>query len=254
MTREVRLQRLSWPEIDEAINAGTRTAVICAASSEQHGPHLPEATDELLGEELAIRLAERLGDALVAPVIRPGCSDHHMGFPGTVTISPELLMQILDAYLESLSRHGFERFIVFSSHGGNFPVLRQWQDRQQRAGVVVIADLVAFAGAMLQALRQFGRDDSTIPHADASETAEMLHTHPDLVHMDRAQKGFVGETQLSVLQEKGLRAVSANGVLGDPIGATPEMGEAVIDAVVTYLASSVERAASVPAAPKDQTL
>src|SRR5919204_172938 len=253
MSREVRIQRLSWPEIEEAIKAGARTAVICAASSEQHGPHLPEATDELLGEALAVRLAERLGDALVAPVIRPGCSDHHMGFPGTVTISPELLMQILDAYLESLSRHGFERFIVFSSHGGNFPVLRQWQDRQQRAGVVVIADLVAFAGAMLQALRQFGRDDSTIPHADASETAEMLHTHPDLVHMDRAQKGFVGETQLSVLQEKGLRAVSANGVLGDPIGATPEMGEAVIDAVVTYLASSVERAASVPAAPKDQT-
>jgi creatinine amidohydrolase len=254
MSREVRIQRLSWPEIEEAIKAGARTAVICAASSEQHGPHLPEATDELLGEALAVRLAERLGDALVAPVIRPGCSDHHMGFPGTVTISSELLMQILDAYVESLSRHGFERFIVFSSHGGNFPVLKQWQERRQRAGVVVIADLDAFAGAMLQALRAFGRDDTTIPHADASETAAMLHTHPELVHMDRAQKGFSGETALSVLQERGLRALSANGVLGDPVGATPEMGEAVVDAVVAYLASCVEDAVSAATATKDQNV
>src|SRR5919109_3058949 len=254
MSREVRIQRLSWPEIEEAIEAGARTAVICAASSEQHGPHLPEATDELLGEALAVRLAQRLGDALVAPVIRPGCSDHHMGFPGTVTISSELLMQILDAYIESLSRHGFERFIVFSSHGGNFPVLKQWQERRQRAGVVVIADLDAFAGAMLQGPRAFGRADTTIPHADASETAAMLHTHPELVHMDRAQKGFIGETSLSVLQERGLRALSANGVLGDPVGATPEMGEAVVDAVVAYLASCVEDAVSAATATKDQNL
>lgn len=83
--------------MERLIAGGHRRAVICCASSEQHGPHLPEATDELLGEATAVRVAERLGDALVAPVIRPGCSEHHMAFAGSLTISPGLLMDILDA-------------------------------------------------------------------------------------------------------------------------------------------------------------
>jgi creatinine amidohydrolase len=242
MTAEVQLQRMAWPEIEQAIADGKRTAVIVAASSEQHGPHLPEATDELLGEALGVRLARRLGDALVAPVIRPGCSDHHMAFPGTITISPEQLMDLLDAYIASLAKHGFRRFVVFSSHGGNFPVLAEWERRGPRPGVVVATDLERFTRAMLGALRSFGRDDTTIPHADASETAEMLHTHPDLVHMDRAARGFVGEVDLPELQKSGLRAVSDNGVLGDPVGATAEMGAAVINALVDYLAGVVDGA------------
>ena len=241
MTNEVQLQRMTWPEIEAALASGKRTAVIVAASSEQHGPHLPEATDELLGEALGIRLAQKLGDALVAPVIRPGCSDHHMAFPGTITISPQLLMDVLDAYVASLSKHGFQRFIVFSSHGGNFPVLAEWQKRGIPDNVSVVTDLEGFAGTMLKALRPFGRNDTTIPHGDASETGEMLHVHPELVKMDRAAKGFEGEIGLPALQQSGLRAVTANGVLGDPVGATAEMGESVMNALVDYLSQAVSR-------------
>src|SRR5918912_314656 len=99
---EVLIEHMTWPEIEDAIKRGKRTAIVVAASSEQHGPHLPEATDALLGEELGARLAHRLGDALVAPVIRPGCSEHHMAFAGSLTISAELLAAILDAYVKSL--------------------------------------------------------------------------------------------------------------------------------------------------------
>ncbi len=91
---ETRLERLSWPEVAAALAAGKTTAIIVVASSEQHGPHLPEATDALIGEGLAVRLAQRLGNALVAPVIRPGCSSHHLDFPGTISITPELLLAI----------------------------------------------------------------------------------------------------------------------------------------------------------------
>src|ERR671939_269900 len=96
---EVLIEHMTWPEIEDAIKRGKRTAIVVAASSEQHGPHLPEATDALLGEELGARLAHRLGDALVAPVIRPGCSEHHMGFPGTISISADTLMTLLDDYV-----------------------------------------------------------------------------------------------------------------------------------------------------------
>lgn len=234
---ETRLERLSWPEIAAAIESGKTTAIIVVASSEQHGPHLPEATDAMIGEGLAVRLAHRLGNALVAPVIRPGCSDHHLGFPGTISISPELLVAIIHSYLTSLRRHGFRQFFIFSSHGGNFPVLGQMAERGLPSDVTVVTDLGAFASTMLEALRGFGRPDTTIPHADASETAEMLALHPELVHMQRAERGFVGEVGLPELQDRGLRAISGNGVLGDPVGATSEMGEAVLNALVNLLAA-----------------
>lgn len=241
---EVYLERMTWPEIEAAIAGGKRRAIICAASSEQHGPHLPEATDALLGEHLAGRLARELGDALVAPVIRPGCSDHHMGFAGTITIGPALLMDLLDAYVDSLRRHGFTSFAVFSSHGGNFPVLAEWERTRPKPGAVVVSDLNGFCAAMFGAIRDFGRDDTTIPHADVMETAEMLAFEPELVRMERAEPGFQGEVTLARLQQVGMRGISPNGILGDPVGATAEMGEAVAGALVAWLADQL-RASSV---------
>ena len=242
---EVRIERMTWMEIGDAIASGKTTAIIVAGSTEQHGPHLPEGTDAMIGEGLAVRLAQKLGNALVAPVIRPGCSDHHLAFPGSLSISGELLLGLLDAYIASLRLHGFRRFVVFSSHGGNFPVLLRMVERGVPDDTVVISNLLEFAGVMLDALRRFGRDEKTIPHADASETGEMLVLHPDLVHMDRAERGFVGEVDPDKLLREGLKAVTKNGVLGDPVGATSEMGEEVIASLVEYLserASALETA------------
>jgi creatinine amidohydrolase len=195
---ELLLEKLTWPEVERAIGGGMRTAVVCAASSEQHGPHLPEATDALIGEALATGLARRLGDALVAPVIRPGCSDHHMAFAGSLTISPELLMQILDAYLASLRHHGFRRFVVMSSHGGNYPVLAEWERSRRPENTTVIADIAVFQSGF-EAIRRFGREDRAGPHAEVLETSMMLHLHPELVHMERAEPGFTGEMELQDL-------------------------------------------------------
>jgi len=232
---EVLLERMTWQDIEAAIAGGKTTAIIVAGSSEQHGPHLPEGTDAMIGEGLGVRLAQKLGNALVAPVIRPGCSDHHLTFAGSLSISAELLQGIIDAYLTSLRMHGFQRFFIFSSHGGNFPVLAQMIERGLPPDVVVVSDLINFAGVMLGALRRFGRDDSTIPHADASETGEMLVLQPDLVHMDRAERGYVGKVDPEKLMKEGLKSVTQNGVLGDPVGATEEMGEEVISALVDFL-------------------
>lgn len=213
---------------------GMRRAVVCAASTEQHGPHLPEATDELLGEAYAERLARRLGDALVAPVVRPACSEHHMGFAGSMTISEPLLMDILDAYLASLRRHGFERFVVMSSHGGNFPVLARWERERMPRDTAVISDAGVF-DAGFAAIRRFGRTDTGGPHADVLETSMMLHVHPELVHMERAAPGRTDRSSLEEVLAKGMRALTSNGILGDPVGASAEMGAAVLDAIVERL-------------------
>ena len=236
---EVFIERMTWPDVEAAISAGKRRAIICAASSEQHGPHLPEATDALLGEEYARRLAVRLGDALVAPVIRPGCSEHHMTFAGSLTISAEQLMGIIDSYIESLERHGVESFVVMSSHGGNYPVLAEWARRKPRSNCVVISDIAVFQ-AGFDAIRRHGRTDTAGPHAEVMETSMMLAVHPELVHMDRAEPGFEGPMALAELLERGMRGVSANGVIGNPVGSSAEIGEAVLEALAEALEGRVQ--------------
>jgi creatinine amidohydrolase len=235
---ELFIERLSWTEVEAAMAGGRRRAIVCAASTEQHGPHLPEATDALLGAAYAEGLARRLGDALVAPIIRPACSEHHMAFAGSLTISETLLMDLIDAYLASLRRHGFERFVVMSSHGGNYPVLARWERDRPAADVVTVTDFSLF-DAGFDAIRRFGRTDSAGPHAEVLETSMMLHLHPDLVHMERAETGFTGESSLDDVLARGMRAITPNGILGDPVGATAEMGEIVLEAIVERLSQYV---------------
>ena len=235
---ELFIERLSWTEVEAALAAGRRRAIVCAASTEQHGPHLPEATDALLGAAYAGGLAERLGDALVAPIIRPACSEHHMAFAGSMTISETLLMDIIDAYLASLRRHGFERFVVMSSHGGNYPVLARWERERPASDTVVLSDFQVFE-AGFEAIRRFGRTDTAGPHAEVLETSMMLHLHPELVHMERAVTGFTGKSSLDDVLSRGMRAITPNGVLGDPVGATAEMGAAVLEAIVDRLRQQV---------------
>ncbi|HYW24358.1 MAG TPA: creatininase family protein [Terriglobales bacterium] len=235
---ELFIERLSWTEVEAALAAGRRRAIVCAASTEQHGPHLPEATDALLGAAYAGGLAERLGDALVAPIIRPACSEHHMAFAGSLTIPETLLMDIIDAYLASLRRHGFERFVVMSSHGGNYPVLARWERERPASDTVVLSDFQVFE-AGFEAIRRFGRTDTAGPHAEVLETSMMLHLHPELVHMERAVTGFTGKSSLDDVLSRGMLAITPNGVLGDPVGATAEMGAAVLEAIVDRLRQQV---------------
>jgi creatinine amidohydrolase len=237
---EVFLERMTWPEIEAAVAAGQTRAVVCLAATEQHGPHLPEGTDAWLGEELAGRVARALGDALVAPVIRPGCSEHHMGFAGTITVPVEALLMLLDAYVDSLLRHGFDRFLVFTSHGGNLPALTSWPGRS-RPAVTVLDDLTAVTEAIQQAVSRFGVLTAAGRHADLGETAAMLAVQPELVRLELAERGFEGEIGLGELLTTGMRALSPSGTFGDPTGATAEMGAAVLAAWTECLLDDLHR-------------
>src|ERR671934_835019 len=100
----VELQNLTWPEA-ERLGAEATAGLLTLASLEQHGPHLPLATDSLLGERLAREVAERLpGPVLVTPVVRGGLSTHHLAFPGSVTVPPDAYGALVGSYLEGLER------------------------------------------------------------------------------------------------------------------------------------------------------
>ncbi|MFC6903753.1 creatininase family protein [Halalkalicoccus tibetensis] len=243
MSRSVLLEELAWPEVESAIENGTRTAVVAVGSVEQHGPHLPLIMDTLAGDELARRIAERLGDALAAPTIRPGCSGHHMDFPGTITIPPETLMDTIRAYCRSLDEHGFEHVVLVPTHGGNFaPVNTVAPEiaREIEASVIALAELDELMELMNAGLRQAGVEyEEPVIHAGAAETAIVLAVSEGLVREEEMAVGHEGDVAVSRLLSEGFRAITETGVLGDPREATAEAGEAILERISDAYAERV---------------
>ena len=255
--RSRKLAELSWPDVQEALAAGYDTVVAAAGSIEQHGPHLPLVTDTLLGGGLIAAVVERLDGALQGPTIPFGCSEHHMAFPGTITLEKETFKNVVKEYARSLGRHGFRTVYVVPSHGGNFAPLREAVDELEgRAGsarVVAYSDLPGFLEVIYASQRPYDVTPAVAgAHAGNTETALVLALRPELVRMERAAEGFVGdfdrEAQALIFRE-GMRALTANGILGDARGADAARGRACLDALAAHLADYLQRELARGAAP-----
>jgi creatinine amidohydrolase len=229
------LEELTWPEVEAALGDGYRSIVVAVGAIEQHGPALPLSVDAERGTRLALEVAQRLNRCLVAPTIRVGCSEHHMEFPGTLTLSRETLQAICTDYVTSLVRHGFANIYFVPSHGGNFePLQSMLDDLDTAAGdacrVDAYLDLIGFVGIWTETIeRVSGLGARVGGHADIAEASEVLVVRPDLVRMDRAEVGRLGEIGSELLDtifRDGFRSVTANGVLGDTRGASAEIGVA----------------------------
>ena len=232
----VQLDRMSWPEVKAELEAGRDTVVIAFGATEQHGPHLPLATDALLGDHLAMLIADRL-DAFVAPTVRVGCSEHHLAFPGTLSISAEAFHRIVGDLVRSLARGGFKRVVLLPTHGGNFGPLA---DGVEKLGPVEGVEIRALTdlGALF-AVAQLGADEYGVPlgdgglHAGEWETSMMLAIHPDLVHPERGEPGYTGDIEAAAgaIFADGVHSIAPNGVIGDPAQASAEHGERYWDEV-----------------------
>lgn len=241
---EVVLERMTWPEVAAALDGGATTAIVPCGAVEQHGPHLPLFVDAEHATYLGAEVARRLGDALVAPTIRVGCSEHHMAFPGTVSLQPATLKAVLRDYCTSLARHGFRTLCLFSAHGGNFEILAEAVE-ELNATVQPDATVVAYTDLMqvVSTWRRIAEDEAGLGHrigghADVAEGSIMLQLHPDLVHPDRAEAGFTDDLNEDVLARvisEGLDTVTETGILGDARGMNERIGARCIDALADLL-------------------
>ena len=250
MSENILLEEMTWPEVESAIAGGTTTVVVAVGAVEQHGPHLPLLVDAVRGDRLAVEVAQRLGEALAAPTIRVGCSEHHMGFSGTLTLRRSTLEAVCIDYAVSLARHGFTRICFVPSHGGNFgPLAEMLPDLRAAVGpectVDAYTDLVGFMALWEAAVSEVAPDlvGRVGGHADIAETSEILCIRPDLVRTERAEAGHVqafdDELRDRIFSE-GFRSVTPNGILGDARGASEAIGLACIARAAEGIVAALE--------------
>lgn len=241
---ELRIEHLTSPDIADAIARGMRTAVVPLGATEQHGAHLPLSVDSDHADRLGVLVAERLGDALVLPTVRIGCSAHHLGFAGTLSLQADTLEAICFDYCASLAMHGFRRALIFSAHIGNYPLLSDIEPRLAERlpsdfDVIAFADSTAILDTWRNAAQRVaGLAAHVGGHADVAESSIMLAIRPEVVRNDCAAAGFtetMNDELLARVFTDGVKAVASNGVLGNPQGMSSELGFACLDAVANLL-------------------
>ena len=212
-----RLVDARWPDVEAA---GRQVLIVPMGALEQHGPHLPLDCDAFIAAAVAERVHNRRPDAGLAPVLPIGASGEHAGFPGTLSVGTQALRLVVVELVRHAAAH-WAAVLVLNGHGGNRDALRE------------AADLCSYEGRRLEIvhLGTAGMD----AHAGCAETSMMLHLAPERVRVDLAEPGVIDPvaTLLPALVRWGVRAVSPNGVLGDPSGASAAEGALLVEGLVT---------------------
>lgn len=264
MEAKIVLEEMTSPEIGSAIRSGFDTVVFAVGSNEQHGPCLPVITDTAIGDDLARLVAKRLGNALKGPTINMGCSEHHMKFPGTITLRKDTLQAVVKDYCESLARHGFRRIVVIPTHGGNFGPIAEIEGELQKAHpdvkIIVHADLQQDMEFINKTSEKLGvSKEESGAHAGESEVSMMMWTREDLVRKDKipGATGYLGEfteREADRVFKGGIGALSPIGVLGSPTKASREHGRIYMEDLASALAEYISRKSEdLPRAPKTRT-
>lgn len=240
--KTVQLEDLTWTELRDEIHAGKTTILIPIGGTEQSGPYVALGKHNARVKALAQRIAEGLGNAVVAPVIAyvpeggyaPPIS--HMLFPGTITVPDDVFEKTLESAANSFKVHGFTNIVFLGDHGGYQNDVRHaaaqlnkaWAGSGARAFVPPEYYGTSSDG-YAQILRQHGIPDSEIgTHAGLADTSLLLAVAPQMVRLDRLKSAP--------------KPGAADGVYGgDPRHSSVELGQLGIDAIVSRTIDAIRK-------------
>ncbi len=241
------LASLTTRGVERLLADGPLDVIVPLGALEQHGPHLPLSTDQIIAEALASEAAARSGECAVAPCLPVGVSPHHLGFAGTASVAAQTMAEVQADVVSSLLNHGFRCAYVVTGHAGNAGSMAEAERRLAEAfasRVVSFADWPAQRKAVHAAAEAMGLDPQRVgTHAGHFETSIMCLLRPDLVDSAAAEPGWIGPAAAAgeALRSRGMAALSPIGVVGDPTGAGAEAGRAYLDALVEHVASGIAR-------------
>lgn len=244
----VLMEEMSWTEIEERLKKGFKTVILPVGAIEQQGPHLSILADTIAyGYGIGKRVAKKLGNALVAPCVQPGCSDHHMEFSGTISVRAETLRELVRDYCRSLAYHGFENIVIIVAHGGNTaPILtlvpelvQEFKEKYPKTRIIPFANPWTERYVPREKFGDLwigvGMEEGGF-HGALACTSLMLVERPDLVNMEKAVKEMPEKVPseqdfLSMLYAQRGKRFSKSGVQGDPLRASKEYGERLFDII-----------------------
>ncbi|GAA1713733.1 creatininase family protein [Fodinicola feengrottensis] len=255
--RTHRLADLTWPEI-AALADRAPIAIVPLGACEQHGPGMAMRTDTTRAEVVADVVAQRLSpQVVVTPVIPVGVSEHHMAFPGTLTLSAVTLQQVVHELVDSLYRHGWRKVFVLTGHGGNNAAVEVAVSRLRAdfpdlhiawSGITaVVSDVVAdLATSQVRG------------HSCEIETSQAMFVDPSLVFPERLERGSADLADLDPAGQlsrahpgihfpQAYDVLSRTGNLGDARQASLEAGERIIQTAVERIATFLGELANLPA-------
>lgn len=229
----------------------TIPVLLPVAATEQHGAHLPLATDRLIGEHFAAELDRRIPEKiLILPAVAVGCSDHHMDFAGTLSVRHATFWNYVRDIVESVLHHGFRRIVLLNSHGGNQGIgqviLEDLGSRFPEARLVLVTWWQLVRPELLE-LSESGPGGTG--HACELETSLVEYLAPRLVSLALVRKGEHTPTfpwaegdmlhGARASYYRTLKAMSPSGVFGDPTLASAMKGRCITELVVPALAELI---------------
>jgi creatinine amidohydrolase len=259
--RSYNLADLAPPDI-QAYLEEKDIVMVPIASMEQHGPHLPLATDTIQADEITRRAAER-AQVLYTPCVWMGYSPQHMYQPGagtgTITVRSQVLLELWYDVGRSLVHHGFKRIVFVNNHGSNTkiidPLLRRL--RYDTGAFVVLSKLYAerYLG-LIDGVMENPPEETPGWHSSELETAQVMAYDERLVRMDRAvPEGFVKLDGAPDVEFQGYQYFmfptdhedfTPSGVIGNPMRATAEKGRKTYDLYAEHLAAALEEFQKAP--------
>lgn len=247
------LDRLPWPKIRKYLEQ-SKTILVPIGSVEQEGSHLPTGFDTHTAQYICEQVSEKTG-CLIGPPIFMGYSEWFMEFPGTISFSYELLIQLIREYCECLFKHGFRKFIFVSPHHGNREAIaivgREFRHKHGLVSLVDVWRLLEQIGKNLPDLRE-----KKNKHAGEIMTSIALAIYPERVDLKSVVTEYAKSSISNTIKPKAsagpadfngleiqmfLRGaeVTKSGTLGDPTHASEELGKLLLAKLVDYTVSFV---------------
>jgi len=241
----MQLAEMTWQQVD-ALPRET-PVVIPIAALEQHGHHMPVFTDSLLLGEVVRRVTDAMGDRVLwLPLTWIGNSHHHIDFPGTVSASPRLYLDLLIDLMQNMIHHGFQRIVLLNGHGGNI-VPGQQATFELRQKLRTRHDLLLLSTTYWTLGGDPTKKDSSIEqtrmgHACEWETSMMLRIRPDLVrNLKEVQPVSFGVGFEPAHRAWTTKDRSTPGHIGDPRKASAEKGEIMFQTFTADVTALLDR-------------
>ncbi len=234
---------LTWTDIETMPDKENVVIVQPIGAIEQHGPHLPLVVDAAISVAVLGKAFSQLDASIPAyalPSLDYGKSNEHWHFPGTITLSAQTMLAVLMEVAESVYRSGFRKLILMNSHGGQPQIIEiVARDLHQKYEDFIVFPLFTWKVPNLPIELITPKELAIGIHAGDAETSLLLSILPDQVKMDRAVAEYpLDEPRDGLLSMEGAlpfawttRDLSKSGVLGDPLPATKEKGDRLLEAL-----------------------